>query len=72
MLVWWFVGVQPCFNALIEDHVPVVSDVADSSEPFGILVELGLLLLGIGSDHANAYPFLGSCELPPNARPRLR
>jgi hypothetical protein len=30
--------------------------VADSSEPFGILVELGLLLLGIGSDHANAYP----------------
>ena len=22
MLVWWFVGVQPCFNALIEDHVP--------------------------------------------------
>ena len=37
MLVWWFVGVQPCFNALVEDHVPVVSDVADSSEPFGVL-----------------------------------
>ena len=72
MLVWWFVGVQPCFNALIEDHVPVVSDVADSSKPFGVLVELGLLLLSIGSDHAYAYPLLGSCELPPYALPRLR
>ena len=34
MLVWWFVGVQPCFNALIEDHVPVVADVADTPEPW--------------------------------------
>ena len=59
MLVWWFVGVQPCFNALVEDHVPVVSDVADSSEPLGILLELGLLLLGISSDHAYAYPLFG-------------
>ena len=72
MLVWWFVGVQPCFNALIEDHVPVISDVADTPEPFGVLVELGLLLLGIGADYADANPFLGSCEFPLYALPSLR
>ena len=35
-------------------------------------MELGLLFLGLGSDYAYAYPFLGSFELPPDAPPSLR
>ena len=35
-------------------------------------MELRLLLLGVGPDHEDAYPFLGSFELPPDAPPSLR
>ena len=35
-------------------------------------MEFGLPFLGLGLDYADAYPFLGSFELPPNAPPSLR
>ena len=72
LLVWWFVGVEPCFYSLIEGHIPIVSYVPDSSEPLPVLMELGLLFPGVGADYADADPLLGSLEFPPNAPPCLR
>ena len=59
-------------TAVQEGHVPIIPYVSDPSEPFPILVECGLLLLGVGPDYADVYPFLGSFELPPDAPPSLR
>jgi hypothetical protein len=72
LLVWWFVGVKPFLNALVKGHISVVSYVSDSPEPLSVLMELGFLLFGVGPDHADADPLLGTLEFPLDSPPRLR
>ena len=62
LLVWWFVGVKPFLDAFVEGHVSVVSYVSNSSEPLSVLMELGFLLFGVGTDHADANPLLGTLD----------
>ena len=71
LLLWRFVCIKPRFYSLIEGHVPIVSYVSDPSEPLFILMEFGLLPPGVSSDYADAYPFLSTLELPPDASPCL-
>ena len=74
LLVWRFLSVKPRFYPLVEGHVSIVSYVSyTSSEPFPIalpilvLVELGLLSLGVGSYYAYSYHLFRALEFPLDA-----